>query len=154
MYVVANIRGGGEFGKQWHMQAVQNNRQRSFDDFISAAEFLQLQGYTDNKHLVILGGSNGGTLVAVSANQRPDLFAGAIPKVPVTDMFRFHHFTGGHFWQTEYGYPDQDGSYDFLIKYSPLHNVRKQRYPAMLVSTADHDDRVVPLHSYKYVAEL
>lgn len=154
LYVIANIRGGGEFGNNWHLQAVQNNRQKSFDDFIAAAEFLENRGFTDNKHLAILGGSNGGTLVTVSANQRPDLFAVAIPKVPVTDMFRFHHFTGGHFWQTEYGFPDHNGSWDFLIKYSPLHNVRRQQYPAMLVTTADHDDRVVPLHSYKYVAEM
>lgn len=98
MYVVANIRGGGEFGKQWHETAVQENRQKSFDDFIAAAEFLHQKGFTDNKHLVTLGGSNGGTLVAVTTNQRPELFAGAIPQVPVTDMFRFHKFTGGHFW--------------------------------------------------------
>lgn len=86
---------------------------------------MQEKGFTDNKRLVSLGGSNGGTLVAVTANQRPDLFAAAIPQVPVTDMFRFHKFTGGHFWQSEYGFPDKAGSYDFLINYSPLHNVKK-----------------------------
>lgn len=100
------------------------------------------------------GGSNGGTLVTAVANQRPDLFAAVVGKVPVTDMLRFHKFTVGHFWISEYGCSDQKGNYDFLIKYSPLHNVRKQHYPAMLITTADHDDRVVPLHTYKYVAEL
>lgn len=111
------------------------------------------KGYTDSKHLVIKGGSNGGTLVSACANQRPDLFAGVIAQVAVTDMLRFQKFTIGKVWIPEYGNPDK-GDIESILKYSPLHTIKTQKYPAMLIETGDHDDRVVPLHSYKYAAEL
>lgn len=153
MYAVANIRGGGEFGEKWHEAGMKDKRQNVFNDFIGAAEFLIEKRYTDSKNLFIQGGSNGGTLVTAVANQRPGLFAGVIGQVPVTDMLRYQHFTGGHMWADEYGSADQMGV-KYLLDYSPYHTVKKSQYPAMLIMTADHDDRVVPLHTYKYVAEL
>lgn len=153
IHVVANIRGGGEFGDNWHLQATKEKRQNGFDDFIGAAEYLIAQGWTDSNHLFIQGGSNGGTLVTAVANQVPHLFAGVIGQVPVTDMLRYQKFTGGFMWADEYGSSDE-GAVSWLIDYSPLHTVRTQLYPAMLIMSGDHDDRVVPLHTYKYVAEL
>lgn len=124
MYAVANIRGGGEFGEKWHMQGMKDKRQNVFDDFIAAAEFLIEKQFTDSKNLFIQGGSNGGTLVTAVANQRPGLFAGVIGQVPVTDMLRYQHFTGGHMWADEYGSSDQMGA-KYLLEYSPYHTVRK-----------------------------
>ena len=154
MYVVAHIRGGGEYGDDWWEQGKKEKKQNSFDDFIAAAEYLIEKGYTDSKHLLISGRSNGGQLVAAVTNQRPDLFALVQVNVPVTDMLRYHHFSAGVNWMDEYGYVDEDGAIDYLLKYSPLHTVKQTRYPWMWVVTGDHDDRVVPSHSFKYVAEL
>ena len=154
MFVVANLRGGGEFGEDWHHAGVKEKKQNVFDDFISAAEHLQKTGLTDAAHTCIMGGSNGGLLVSACANQRPDLFAVVINQVPVTDMLRFHKFTIGHFWCSDFGCSEKEGGFDYLIKYSPLHTTKEQKYPAMMTFTADHDDRVVPLHSFKYVAQL
>ena len=155
MYVVANIRGGGEFGENWHLAGSKLKKQNSIDDFIAAAEYLIHKGYTDPKHLSIQGGSNGGTLVTACANQRPELFAAVVGEVPVTDMLRFHKFTVGQAWITEYGNPSDLNDVETILKWSPLHNIKKSvKYPAMLIVTGDHDDRVVPSHSYKYMAQL
>jgi len=155
MLCVANIRGGGEFGEEWHHAGIREKKQNVFDDFIAAAEFIQAQkGFTDSQRTIINGGSNGGTLVTACANQRPELFGAVIGQVPVTDMLRFHKFTIGHFWCSDYGCSEKPYDFDFLIKYSPLHTIKAQMYPATLILTADRDDRVVPLHTYKYVAEL
>lgn len=152
--VIAHTRGGGELGNQWHAAGKQEKRQNVFDDFIAAAEHLIQKKYTDPQHLVISGGSNGGTLVSVVANQRPDLFALVNCRVPVTDMLRYQKFTAGIKWADEYGNSENEGTVDYLLKYSPLHNIKAQKYPTILLNTGDHDDRVVPLHSYKYMATL
>ena len=154
MLCCPTLRGGGEFGEQWHEQGMLEKKQNVFDDFIAAAEYLIENKYTDADHMTINGGSNGGTLVTACANQRPDLFAAVIGQVPVTDMLRFQKFTCGYQWCSDYGNAEKEGGIDYLIKYSPLHNVKAVKYPAVLVTTADHDDRVVPLHTFKYVAEL
>lgn len=125
-----------------------------FDDFIGAAEYLISKKYTDPDHIVISGESNGGTLMSVVVNQRPDLFAVAKIGVPVTDMLRYQKFTAGAKWVDEYGSSDDTGTIDYLLKYSPLHNVKAQKYPLVYLQTGDHDDRVVPLHSYKLAATL
>ena len=154
VYVVANIRGGGEYGDKWHFDAIKENKQKSYDDFIAAAQYLIDKGITDSSKLVIHGGSNGGTLVTAVANQRPELFAGVISDIPVTDMLRFQKFTVGKYWCPEYGCSNDPGEVNSILKWSPLHTIKTMKYPVMWLKTGDHDDRVVPSHSYKYIAEL
>jgi len=152
---VANIRGGGEYGKAWHDGGRLANKQNSFDDFIAAAEYLVAEGITTPDQLAIQGGSNGGLLVGAVVNQRPELFAAALPAVGVMDMLRFDRFTAGRYWVDDYGVPAKEADFRNLLTYSPYHNVRAGTdYPAILVTTADTDDRVVPGHSFKYTAAL
>ncbi|MEJ7805259.1 MAG: prolyl oligopeptidase family serine peptidase [Telluria sp.] len=154
-YAVANIRGGGEYGRAWHDGGRGRAKQNSFDDFIAAAEFLKSQGITSPNGLAIHGESNGGLLIGAVVNQRPDLFAVALPGVGVMDMLRFDRFTGGELWIQEFGSPAVEGDFRNLLSYSPLHNIKTETaYPAILATTADTDDRVVPGHSFKYVAAL
>jgi prolyl oligopeptidase len=154
IYVTVNLRGGGEYGDAWHKAGMLEKKQNVFDDFIGAAEYLQKEKYTSPAYTAIQGGSNGGLLVGAVINQRPDLIKVAFPAVGVMDMLRFHKFTVGWGWAVEYGSSDTLAHYNFLSKYSPLHNIKKQAYPATMVTTADHDDRVVPAHSFKYIATL
>ncbi|MDX5984204.1 prolyl oligopeptidase family serine peptidase [Sphingomonas echinoides] len=152
---VANIRGGGEYGKAWHDGGRLANKQNVFDDFIAAGEYLKAQGVTGKDQLVIQGGSNGGLLVGAVTNQRPDLFAAALPAVGVMDMLRFDRFTAGRYWVDDYGYPSKEADFKTLYAYSPYHNIRAGKaYPAILAETADTDDRVVPGHTFKYTAML
>ena len=152
---VANIRGGGEYGKAWHDGGRLANKQNSFDDFIAAGEYLIEQGITGPGQLAIQGGSNGGLLVGAVTNQRPDLFAAALPAVGVMDMLRFDRWTAGRYWVDDYGKPGEEADFRNLHSYSPYHNVRAGAdYPAILVTTADTDDRVVPGHSFKYAAAI
>ena len=154
-FALANVRGGGEYGKAWHDAGRLAAKQNSFDDFIAAGEYLIAQGITGAGQLAIQGGSNGGLLVAAVVNQRPDLFAAASPAVGVMDMLRFDRFTAGRYWVDDYGHPDREADFRVLRAYSPYHNIRSGAdYPAILVTTADTDDRVVPGHSFKYAAAL
>ena len=155
VYAIANLRGGGEYGRAWYDAGRAANKQNVFDDFIAAGEWLKAQGYTPGDGLAIEGRSNGGLLVGAVVNQRPDLFAAALPAVGVMDMLRFDRFTAGRYWIDDYGSPDREADFRLLRAYSPYHNIRSgQDYPAILVSTADTDDRVVPAHSFKYAAAL
>jgi prolyl oligopeptidase len=152
---VANIRGGGEYGKAWHDAGRLANKQNVFDDFIAAGEYLKAKGYTGKDQLAIQGGSNGGLLIGAVVNQRPDLFAAALPQVGVMDMLRFDRFTAGRYWVDDYGYPSKEADFKTLYAYSPYHNIRAGKpYPAILAATADTDDRVVPGHTFKYTAML
>jgi prolyl oligopeptidase len=155
VYAVANLRGGGEYGRAWHEAGMLENKQTVFDDFLAAAQWLIDQGYTRPQRLGIRGGSNGGLLVGAAMTQRPDLFGAALPAVGVMDMLRFHQFTIGWAWVSEYGSSADPDQFRTLLAYSPLHNLRAGvQYPATLVTTADHDDRVVPAHSFKFAAQL
>ncbi|WP_299015177.1 prolyl oligopeptidase family serine peptidase [uncultured Polaribacter sp.] len=156
VYAVPNLRGGGEYGKKWHNAGTKMQKQNVFDDFIAAAEYLIAENYTSSAYLAIRGGSNGGLLVGATMTQRPDLMQVALPAVGVLDMLRYHTFTAGAGWAYDYGTAnDSKEMFDYLKGYSPVHNVKKGvKYPATLITTADHDDRVVPAHSFKFAVEL
>jgi prolyl oligopeptidase len=155
VWATVNMRGGSEYGEAWHEAGKHEKKQNVFDDFIAAAEYLVRERYASPQTLAMMGGSNGGLLVGAVMEQRPDLFAVALPAVGVMDMLRYHKFTGGSAWATEYGSADDATAFNYLFKYSPLHNLKAGScYPATLVTTADHDDRVVPSHSFKFTAAL
>jgi prolyl oligopeptidase len=156
VYAVPNLRGGGEYGKEWHKAGTQQKKQNVFDDFIAAAEYLIEKNITSPDYLAIRGGSNGGLLVGATMTQRPELMKVALPAVGVLDMLRYHKFTAGAGWAYDYGTSeDSKEMFEYLKGYSPVHNVTNEtNYPATLITTADHDDRVVPAHSFKFAAEL
>ena len=155
VYAVPNLRGGGEYGEEWHQAGMKDKKQNVFDDFIAAAEWLIKNNYTSSQKLAIGGGSNGGLLVGACLTQKPNLYAAALPAVGVLDMLRFHKFTIGWAWCPEYGSSENKEEFKTLLAYSPLHNLTANTaYPATMITTADHDDRVVPAHSFKFAAAL
>jgi prolyl oligopeptidase len=154
IYAIPGLRGGGDYGEDWHKAGIKCNKQNVFDDFIAAAEYLIKEKYTSSAKLAINGRSNGGLLIGAVMTQRPDLAKVAIPTVGVLDMLRYHKFTIGWAWASDYGTSNNEEEFNCLIKYSPLHNVKEVEYPATLVTTGDHDDRVVPAHSFKFIATL
>jgi prolyl oligopeptidase len=155
VYAMANLRGGGEYGNDWHQAGTKERKQNVYDDFIAAADWLVAQGYTTHRKIVLDGRSNGGLLLGAVLNQRPDLAAAAVPAVGVMDMLRYHKFTVGANWASDYGNSDTPEGFNYLRAYSPLHTVKQgAKYPAILVTTGDHDDRVFPAHSYKYTAAM
>jgi prolyl oligopeptidase len=155
VYAVANLRGGGEYGETWHKAGTKMRKQNVFDDFIAAAEYLIKSKYTSKDYLAIAGGSNGGLLVGATMTQRPDLCKVAFPAVGVMDMLRYNKFTAGAGWAYDYGTAeDSEGMFQYLYQYSPYHALKPASYPATMVTTADHDDRVVPAHSFKFAARL
>ncbi len=155
IYAQPNIRGGGEYGEKWHLAGTKMHKQNVFDDFIAAAEYLKAEKYTSTNYLAIAGGSNGGLLIGATITQRPDLAKVAFPAVGVLDMLRYHKFTAGAGWAYDYGTSEEsEEMFKYLLSYSPLHNVKDAEYPATLITTADHDDRVVPAHSFKFAATL
>ena len=155
IYVSVNLRGGNEYGEKWHRAGMLDKKQNVFDDFIAACEYLIDHKYTSREKLAIAGGSNGGLLVGACMTQRPDLFAVAFPQVGVLDMLRYHLFTVGWGWAVEYGSSDDPEQFAYIYKYSPLHNIKAGTcYPATMITTGDHDDRVVPAHSFKFAAAL
>jgi prolyl oligopeptidase len=155
VYAVPNLRGGGEYGEEWHRAGTKLTKQNVFDDFIASAEWLVRNGYTTPKRMAIQGGSNGGLLVGACMTQRPDLYGACLPAVGVMDMLRFHKFTIGWAWKSDYGSSENAEEFKALHAYSPYHNLKPgTAYPPTLVTTADHDDRVVPAHSFKFAARL
>jgi prolyl oligopeptidase len=155
IYAQAHLRGGGEYGREWHEAGMKHQKQNVFDDFISAAKYLIEQGYTRKERLVIGGRSNGGLLVGACLTQRPDLFGVCLPNVGVMDMLRFHKFTIGWAWVSDYGSPDDPKAFETIRAYSPYHSIQDgTAYPPTMVMTGDHDDRVFPAHSFKFAAAL
>jgi prolyl oligopeptidase len=155
VFAQPNLRGGGEYGNEWHLAGTRERKQNVFDDFYAATETLINEGYTKPARLAILGGSNGGLLVGASVTQRPDLFGAAVAKVGVMDMLRYQKWTIGWAWESDYGVSDDPEAFGYLFRYSPLHNIKPGVcYPSTLIMTADHDDRVVPAHSFKFAAAL
>jgi prolyl oligopeptidase len=155
VYAVANLRGGGEYGRTWHEAGMKTRKQNVFDDFIAAAQYLAQSGWTSPAHLAISGRSNGGLLIGAVEEERPDIAAAAIPQVGVMDMLRFREFTVGKAWESDYGSVEDPAEFRALYAYSPYHNVRPGvHYPATLIMTGDHDDRVFPAHSFKFAAAM
>jgi len=155
IFAIANLRGGGEYGEKWHDAGTKLKKQNVFDDCIAAAEFLIKEKYTSASHLALQGGSNGGLLVGAVVNQRPDLFKVALPEVGVMDMLRFQKFSAGIGWVADYGSSDDEAQFHYLLGYSPLHTIKAGvKYPAIMAVTSDHDDRVVPAHSFKYISTM